>query len=381
MTGSGHYAIADPRCNACVRLPPVLRKFRSRRFRGDSRPAGAVHRRDGRTAVRRRLQPGSATISIEKIRNRRQTAPSEDGHRTRFGSPDRFRGLVLTISGICRTVGNVGRGVRGRQPAPGEPGDTIRFYIRTPGCGAWRRSRRRAVPGMARSLGALFAGKSTGLLRKVEVSRKPVERNGSQEKAERDRAGQVRQGKINRRRNRAFLPTAAEDAKRVRRYPLDLVLAGEAAKSLSPEARSALSIPRIWRGYPADRQRGRTELLGGTAVVSGSIANFAPLKRSIVAVVGWRPVASIAMTATVAVNGGCAAQRSILNDLPKCISSSIGQRCLANLDVQESLLKTSMQAADARKARYPRQYGVGVPDRKAEKIQTEPVQKAMTGTV
>ena len=197
MTGSGHYAIADPRCNACVRLPPVLRKFRSRRFRGDSRPAGAVHRRDGRTAVRRRLQPGSATISIEKIRNRRQTAPSEDGHRTRFGSPDRFRGLVLTISGICRTVGNAGRGVRGRQPVPGEPGDTIRFYIRTPGGGAWRRSRRRTVPGMARSLGALFAGKSTEFLRKVEVTRKPVERNGSQEKAERNRAGQVRSRKFN----------------------------------------------------------------------------------------------------------------------------------------------------------------------------------------
>ena len=198
MTGSGHYAIADPRCNACVRLPPVLRKFRSRRFRGDSRPAGAVHRRDGRSAVRRRLQPGSATISIEKIRNRRQTAPSEDGHRTRSGSPDRFRGLVLTISGFRRAVGNPGRGVRGRQPAPGEPGDTIRFYIRTPGGGAWRRSRRRAVPGMARSLAALFAGKSTGFLRKVEVTRKPVERNGSQEKAERDRAGQVRSRKFNR---------------------------------------------------------------------------------------------------------------------------------------------------------------------------------------
>ena len=38
MTGSGHYAIADPRCNACVRLPPVLRKFRSRRFRGEPNP-------------------------------------------------------------------------------------------------------------------------------------------------------------------------------------------------------------------------------------------------------------------------------------------------------------------------------------------------------
>ena len=102
-----------------------------------------------------------------------------------------------TISGFRRAVGNAGRGVRGRQPVPGEPGDTIRFYIRTPGGGAWRRSRRRTVPGMARSLGALFAGKSTEFLRKVEVTRKQVERNGSQEKAERNRAGQVRSRKFN----------------------------------------------------------------------------------------------------------------------------------------------------------------------------------------
>ena len=271
MTGSGHYAIADPRCNACVRLPPVLRKFRSRRYHGDSRPAGAVHRRDGRSAVRRRLQPGSAIISIQKIRKRRQTAPSEDGHRTRFGSPDRFRGLVLTISGFRRAVGNPGPGVRGRRRAPGEAGDTIRIYIRTPSGGAWRRSRRRAVPGMARSLGALFVGKSTALLRKVEVSRKPVERNGSQEKAEQGprRAGPIE--KVQPRRNRVFLAISVRDAGQGKRYPVDFVLGGEAARSLSPEARLALSIPRVWRGYPADRQRGRTELPGGTAVVSSSI--------------------------------------------------------------------------------------------------------------
>ena len=206
----------------------------------------------------------------------------------------------------------------------GEPGDTIRFYIRTPGGGAWRRSRRRAVPGMARSLGALFAGKEHGI---------PPE-GGGEPQADRTKrvAGKGRTGphragpieKVQSRLNRVFLADSVRDAGRGKRYPVDFVLSGEAARSLSPEARSALSIPRIWRGYPADRQCGRTEPLGGTAVVSGSIASFAPLKRLIVAVAGWRPVASIAMTATVAVNGGCTAQRSILNDLPKCISSSIG---------------------------------------------------------
>lgn len=116
------------------------------------------------------------------------------------------------------------------------------------------------------------------------------------------RAGPIENGQS--RRNRVFLAVSVRDAGRGKRYPVDFVVAGEAAKSLSPEARSVLSIPRVWRGYPTDPNRGRPELPGGTAVVSGSIANFAPLKRSIVAVVGWRPVASIAMTTTVAVNGG-----------------------------------------------------------------------------
>ena len=192
-----------------------------------------------------------------------------------------------------------------------------------------RRRRLAAKPAQSRTgNGTLFRGAVRGKEHGI-----PPE-GGGEPQADRTKrvAGKGRTGphragpieKVQSRLNRVFLADSVRDAGRGKRYPVDFVLSGEAARSLSPEARSALSIPRIWRGYPADRQCGRTEPLGGTAVVSGSIASFAPLKRLIVAVAGWRPVASIAMTATVAVNGGCTAQRSILNDLPKCISSSIG---------------------------------------------------------
>ena len=176
---------------------------------------------------------------------------------------------------------------------------------------------------MARSLGGAVRGKEHGI--PPEGGGDPqagrTKRVAGKGRTEPRRAGPIE--KVQSRRNKVFLAVSVRDAGQGKRYPVDFVLGGEAARSLSPEARSALSIPRVWRGYPADRQRGRTELPGGTAVVSGSIANFAPLKRLIVAVVGWRPVASIAMTTTVPVNGGCTAQRSILNDLSKCISSSI----------------------------------------------------------